>query len=497
MKNLFRTLVGIPVLTSLGMSCQETPKQTMPNILFIFADDQAYNTLGALNPEIHTPHLDQLVKNGTLFTQAYNQGAFSPAVCVASRASLITGTNLWKAAEYNDTGRTPDRNTPKEMPQYSVPRNEAPGYWPIEMKAAGYDTYFTGKWHINQRAQDLFEHVGTVRGGMPGQTEERYNRKFIEGEPDTWQPWDTSFGGFWQGGTHWSEVVYNETRDFLRISSNSGNPFFMYISFNAPHDPRQSPKEFVDMYPLDEISIPQSFMPIYPYAEEIGSGKTLRDERLAPFPRTEYAVKKNIQEFYAIISHMDHQIGKILQELRETDQDKNTYIIFTADHGLAVGDHGFMGKQNMYDASMRVPLIIVGPNVKKDHKIDEFVYLQDIVPTAFEIAGAPKPAYVEYHSLLPMATGKADRSAYDAVYGAYMGTQRMIRNKKYKMLIYPVANLVRLFDMENDPFEMHDLASEPKYKPVMDELFVEFKKLQTEVSDPLDVTPYYERFFAN
>jgi len=92
----------------------------------------------------------------------------------------------------------------------------------------------------------------------------------------------------------------------------------MYIAFNAPHDPRQSPKEYVDMYPLDKISVPESFLPEYPYSEEIGSGRDLRDERLAPFPRTEYAVKKNIQEYYAIISHMDYQIGRILDELEKT-----------------------------------------------------------------------------------------------------------------------------------------------------------------------------------
>lgn len=489
--------MSIPLISTLCMSCQEQPNQTTPNIIFIFADDQGPSDFGALNPEIHTPHLDRLVKNGTLFTQAYNQGSFSPAVCVASRAMLITGTNLWKAAEYSDSGRNPGTNIPKEMPHYTLPRTEAPWYWPLEMKAAGYDTYFTGKWHINQPAIDLFDYVGTIRGGMPRQTEERYNRKFIEGKPDTWHPWDTIFGGFWEGGTHWSEVVFEETRDFLQLSGKSSNPFFMYISFNAPHDPRQSPKEFVDMYPLDKISVPESFMPEYPYAEEIGSGRTLRDERLAPFPRTEYAIRRNRQEFYAIISHMDHQIGRILEELRKTGQDKNTYIIFTSDHGLAVGDHGFLGKQNMYDASMKVPLIIVGPDVKKNYRTDQFVYLQDIVPTTLEIARTPKPQHVDYHSLLPMATGKADRSAYDAVYGAYMGTQRMIRNEKYKMIIYPVPNVVRLFDMENDPFEMHDLASEPDYKPIMDQLFEKFKKLQAEMSDPIDITPYYESFFAN
>jgi len=164
---------------------------------------------------------------------------------------------------------------------------------------------------------------------------------------------------------------------------------------------------------------------------------------------------------------------------------------------LGVGDHGFTGKQNMYDASMRAPLIVTGPNMKKDFQIDEFVSLQDIVPTSLEIAGAPKPDYVDFHSLLPMAAGQANQSAYDAVYVAYMDTQRMIINEKYKMIIYPVANVVRLYDIQNDPWETNDLASDTDYKQVMDELFLEFRKLQKDVSDPMDVTTFYENFFAN
>ncbi|MEI6679243.1 MAG: sulfatase-like hydrolase/transferase [Mariniphaga sp.] len=499
MKNIIpRFAIGIPLLASLGSFGQESQKQTKPNILFILADDQTFETLGALNnPEIHTPNLDKLIKSGACFTQAYIQGSWCPAVCVASRASLITGSYVWKAAQYSAKANISNKNTPKNMPKYTVIPKKPAGYWPLFMKEAGYETYMAGKWHIEEKAEKLFDHLGTVRGGMPNQTEECYDRKFIEKTADTWKPYDKSFGGHWEGGKHWSEVLCEETMEFLKLSKESKNPFFMYIAFSAPHDPRQSPKEYVDMYPLDKISIPRSFMPVYPYCEEIGSGKSLRDERLAPFPRTEYAVKVTRQEYYAIVSHLDYQIGRIIEKLHETGQDKNTYIIFAADNGLAAGDHGFMGKQNMYDRSMRVPLIIVGPNVKKDSRVDEFVYLQDIMPTTLEIARAPKPSQVDYNTLLPLATGKTKKSVYDAVYGTYMGSQRMIRNKKYKMMIYPKANLVRLYNMENDPFEMHDLAADATYKPVMDELFVSFKKLQTEVADPLDVSSYYDNFFRN
>lgn len=475
--------------------CQQREKSDKPNILFIFADDQTFASLGALNPEVRTPNLDKLLRSGTFFMNAYNQGAFSPAVCVASRTMLVTGSFLWKAAGFSSKANNRDKNAPPRMPEYFVPQREPSGYWPLEMKAAGYETYLAGKWHLPFKPQELFDHVGTVRGGMPNQSDVRYERAFNPNEPDTWSPYDESFGGYWKGGKHWSEVLCDETLAFLEQSRNSQHPFFMYIAFNAPHDPRQSPKEYVDMYPLDKISVPENFMPLYPYHEEIGAGKSLRDEKLAPFPRTEYSIKVNRREYYALISHLDTQIGRILEALKKTAQDKNTYIIFSADHGLAVGDHGFIGKQNMYEASMKVPLIIAGPGVKKNHRVPAFVYLQDIMPTTLDIAGAKKPDYVDYHSLLPLAKGDSRKSAYDAVYGGYMGTQRMIRDERYKMIIYPVPNVVRLYDLETDPKEMKDLASDVKYRPVMENLFARFRKLQEEVGDPLDVRDYYEGFF--
>jgi choline-sulfatase len=494
-----KELLFLTAALSLVRIADAVEKKEKPNILFIFADDMTYKALGALNnPQVHTPNLDRLMKNGTCFTQAYIQGSWCPAVSVASRTMLITGSYIWKAAQYNSRANYNPKNgeSPKKSPSYTVPKSNPPGYWPLLMKGGGYETFMAGKWHVEEKPELLFDHLGTVRvGGMPKQSQDCYDRKYIEDVPDIWKPYDKSYGGYWEGGTHWSEVLCEEAIHFLNISRDSKKPFFIYLGFNAPHDPRQSPKEYVDMYPINKISIPDNFLPIYPYCEEIGTGYNLRDERLAPFPRTEFAVKINIQEYYAIITHLDFQIGKILDELKKTGQDKNTYIIFSADNGLALGDHGLMGKQNMYDRSVRVPLIVVGPDVKKNYKVDEFVYLQDIMPSALEIARIPKPDYVDFHSLLPLATGKTRISAYSAVYGTYMGTQRMIRNKNFKMIIYPIANLVRLYDIVNDPFEMHDLASDSKYKPVMDELFEEFKKLQKEVVDPLDVTSFYNNFF--
>lgn len=473
-------------------------QETKPNVLFIFADDQTFESLGALNNnEIKTPNLDRLMARGTVFSHAFNMGSWSPAVCVASRAMINTGKYVWTTAAYEESL---PMNGEKYMPSTDCPdviveRQQPEGYWSEFMKEAGYDTYMTGKWHVHVEADSVFDFVKDARGGMPTQSKIRYERTFIKGEKDIWSPYDKSMGGFWKGGKHWSEVVGDHALSFIDQAKDDEDPFFMYLAFNAPHDPRQSPKKYVDMYDVDDITLPANFIPEYPYNEEIGSGRTLRDERLAPFPRTEYAVKVNRQEYYAIITHMDAQIGRILDALEASGKADNTYIFFTADHGIALGDHGFTGKQNLYDRSIRVPLIAVGPTIKAEKVIDEKVYLQDVMATALDIADSKAVDAVDFKSLMPLWTGES-KKGYDAIYGGYLGSQRMIRTDRYKMLIYPGANVVRLYDIKKDPEEMVDLASNKKYKKVMDKLFVQFQELQKTVSDPVDVTTYYNKFFS-
>lgn len=464
--------------------CLNAQQKKKPNILFIFADDLMFNSIGDLdNCSIKTPNLDRLMDSGVSFSRTYNQGSYSQAVCIASRTMLVTGSNLWKSASYSKQKEGNVVNKPEK-------------YWPEYLNGAGYDTYMSGKWHVNQvKPKNIFDYTKDIRGGMARQTKKRYARSFEEGKPDTWSPYDKKIGGFWKGGKHWSEVLADNGVSFLEQAKSSENPFFMYLAFNAPHDPRQAPKEFVDMYPLSEIKVPENFIPEYPYNEYAGAGRRLRDERLAPFPRTAYSVQVNRQEYYASISHMDAQIGRILDALEASGKANETYIIFTADHGLAVGDHGFMGKQNMYESSMRVPLIIVGPKLQKGKKVDAFVYLQDIMPTTLELAGIKKSKQIDFNSLLPLATEKVDKSSYPVVYGAYFGTQRMYRTEDYKMIIYPKANKVRLFDMKKDPLEKYDLAeNKEEYKKVLKKLFKEYRRLQKRMNDPVDIKKAFQNF---
>lgn len=465
--------------------------EAKPNFLFIFADDQSYETVRAHgNAEIHTPHLDRLAAEGTSFLNTYNMGGWSGAICVASRTMLNTGRSIWRAHRIE-----------RQLDDFAA-RGEL---WSQLLKSAGYETYCTGKWHVKIEPDSIFDHLVHERPGMPADSWTRrmpevdqptpefigtlpgYSRP-VEGEPDAWSPFDRSFGGFWEGGKHWSEVLAEDAEAFLQQAATSDQPFFMYLAFNAPHDPRQSPKEFVDMYPLESVKVPASYMPTYPYRDDIGCSPTLRDEALAPFPRTEYAVRTHRREYYALISHMDAQIGRILNALQKTGKQDNTYIIFTADHGLSCGNHGLLGKQNMYEHSMKPPLIIVGPDIPQNEQRKALVYLQDILPTTLDLAGVDKPAYVDFNSLMPLIRDPEAKGAYEAIYGCYLeDAQRMIREGDLKLIVYPRAGRVRLFNLNADPHEIHDLAGDPSQWPTIQRLFRKLTALQEDLHDELDL----------
>ncbi len=471
-----KTIVGLLIvlfISSCGLQQDRLGEVEKPNILFLFTDDQRYSTVHAIGGEdVLTPNMDKLAEAGVSFSHSYNMGAWHGAVCVASRAMLNTGLSVWhaKKAEPNFTELVANRQ-----------------FWSQQMNDLGYETYFSGKWHVKASAQELFDQVKHVRPGMPNQTPAGYHRPQNE-DDQNWLPWDTVHGGFWKGGKHWSEVLADDAIEFLEKAATSDKPFFMYLAFNAPHDPRQSPKSYVELYPVGDQKLPESFLAEYPYKDSIGCSVNLRDEALAPMPRTEYAIKINQQEYFAIISHTDTQFGKILEALERTGKADDTYILYTADHGLGVGHHGLVGKQNMYDHSVRVPLIVSGPGVPTNTVRSQQVYLQDVMPTVLELAGGEPSAQNEFNSLLPLIRKANADSPYEAIYGCYMNLQRMVRTDKYKLIVYPKVPVLRLYDVETDPMEMVDLADDPAYAQVLKDMQDLLVHQQELMDDPLNIS---------
>lgn len=449
------------------------PDRSRPNFLLLLADDQAFSTIHALNnPQIATPNLDHLVRRGTTFTHCFNQGGWHGAICVASRAMLNTGRYLWTCGG-DDCGTWP--------------------LWGETLGKAGYDTFMTGKWHNEDKTlKRSFKTIGPTGGGMLPSNDPRARenkRQGIVNDPydrprpgNSWSPSDESLEGHWRkvdGRTVHSSVVWaNAAIDYLdRRAAWSDNPFFMYVAFHAPHDPRQAPREFEDMYPPGRIDVPPNYLPEHPFNQ--GDPK-LRDELLAPFPRTKEAVQVHRSEYYAIITHLDRQIGRILDAFDKSGKADNTIVIFSADQGLAVGQHGLMGKQNLYDHSIRMPFMICGPGIEPGRRIDALIYLQSLFATTCDMARIETPGTVQFPSLVPLLTGEKAR-LYDSVYGAYRDLQRMVRTERHKLIRYPHVNEVQLFDMQEDPWETKDLAEDPRYAQTV-------KTLDAELHRWMDVT---------
>ena len=457
MKKLSGIQLTIGIMFVLMLSMNVIAKD-QPNILFLFSDDHAYDAIGKMTDGyVQTKTIDQLANEGVYFERAYNMGAWGGAVCVASRTMLNTGMSLWNsypffksamAARKNKTSYTADKIT-----------------WSQRMKSAGYDTFFAGKWHVNGfDPNKLFDHLGTVRGGMP-RTSGDHHRP-VKGKADTWSPSDPKHEGFWRGGKHWSEVTADETIDYLkqRGKAKDNKPFFAYVAFNAPHDPRQSPQTYLDKYPLETVPLPTSYMASYPYTKEIGIWG-IRAETMAPRPRTEFAIKTHRKEYYALISHMDDQLARILNELDKQGLRENTVIIYTSDHGLSLGNHSFMAKQSMYDHSLASPFIISGPGLPKGVRTQQRIYIQDIVPTTLAMAGVAEHDYadVEFTNLLPL--GMKGSVKYDQpIYGAYKTKSRSIIKGDWKLIYYTDVNKFRLFNLKLDPYELNDVAKLPEHK---------------------------------
>ncbi|MFT6000294.1 MAG: arylsulfatase A-like enzyme [Neolewinella sp.] len=487
-------LILLVLLTSCGEETTKTAADDRPNVLFIFTDDQTYTSLHALgNDEIETPNLDRIVANGTTFTHAYNMGGWNGAICVASRAMINTGRSVWRAKEIRDRWDSGDTT------------GYAQAWGPLLAKA-GYATYMSGKWHVTAPADQLFETVSHIRPGMPpdgfnhGAIQALFNRhdrnpprdsvvallppgynRPLSADDDSYDPTDPKYGGFWTGGKHWSEVLADDGEAFLAQAAKDQRPFFMYLAFNAPHDPKQAPPEYLVRYTPGELAMPASFQPLYPNKEKMGNSTDLRDEALAPFPRTELAVRQHKAEYYALITHLDAQIGRILDALEASGKADNTLVMFTADHGLSMGRHGLMGKQNLYDHSVRVPLVIGGPGIPKGIKNNTDVYLQDVMATALDVAGIEKPDYVEFNSLLPLI-GQS-QGGLDAVYGAYVNFQRSIRKGGWKLLVYPQVPELKLFDLNADPEEITNLAPADPARVVA--MFTALQELQIKMGDQL------------
>lgn len=451
------------------------PGKERPNLLLLLSDDQTFRALGCLGElDVKTPNLDRLARRGTLFTHAFNQGGWSGAVCVPSRMMLNTGRTLWQC---------------RWQEGEPIPTDIA--LWGETLGHSGYATFMAGKWHLPEAAlQRSFQTLGPLTGGFLPSTSEKgeaYGRP-ISG--NHWDPSDPKWKGHWLGtnGTavHSSVRIADAAIDYLKAkSAGDSRPFFMYVAFNAPHDPRQAPPDYLNMYPPGGLRGPPNFLPRHYFPIDTWD---VRDELLAPYPRTTDGILVHLQEYYAIITHMDAQIGRVLDALDASGQAANTVVMFTSDQGLAVGQHGLMGKQNLYEHSIRVPFILAGPGIPKGRRVDASIYFQSLFATTCEMAGMPIPPSVQFPSLVPLLTGERT-GLYDSIYNAYLDVQRSVQIDNWKLIRTPKIQQVQLFNLRDDPWEIHNLAGDPRQEDRLTDLNARLHQWTIDLKDPVRLGP--------
>ena len=435
--------IAIRLLSFLILLIQVTPQASAddrPNILFIISDDQRPDTIGALgNTIIETPHLNSLVKQGTTFTRAI----CANPLCVPSRAEILTGS----------TGFRNGVHPPVNKPDLSSPT------WPRVMAGAGYRTFHVGKWMIAGRpsTRGFQESLGLFSSGKRPESPQFDS---AEREVTGYRGWmfqaddRTLMPELGVGLTHdISSKFANAAIEFIKRDST--NPFFLQVNFTAPHDPLLDPPNWLEKYPAASIPLPANFKKKHPFDHGNLNG---RDERLNSLPRKKADIRRDLATYYRVISDMDEQIGRILSALDAAGKTDNTLIIFSSDHGLALGSHGLMGKQNMYEHSIAVPLIFKGPLIPESETRDAQCYLRDLFPTVCDYCGIDIPTEVEGTSLMPVLDGSLNE-VHQFVIGYFNDKQRMIRMGAWKYIYYPALDREQLFHLATDPNELKDLSN--------------------------------------
>ncbi len=437
-----------------------------PNIVFLISDDQRPDTIHALgNKIIRTPNLDRLVKRGTTFTRA----TCAHPLCVPVRAEILTGCTGFKNGVHPPISQ-PDLNL---------------ATWPNTMRLAGYHTWWVGKWHIAGRpsTRGFADSLGLFSSGQrPPNPQYDYRSQEVTG----YRGWMFQTDDRRLMPEHGYGLTPDISAQFADaaiefIRRAPAEPFFLQVNFTAPHDPLLIPTSYKNAYDPASIPLPGNFLPRHPFDHGNYSG---RDEKLLPWPRTPEAIRSDLAVYYAVISHLDEQVGRILDALDETGQRQNTIIIYSSDHGLALGSHGLMGKQNMYEHTINVPFILAGPGIPEGERQEAQCYLRDLFPTVCELTGVSIPESVQGKSLVPILHRQVSE-VYPFIVGYFRDVQRMIRKGHWKFVRYPKINHEQLFDLNSDPLEMHSLIGTAEHQAKADELRVELSDWLRDHDDPL------------
>lgn len=425
-----------------------------PNIILITTDQQRGDCLSCDgHPVIETPYLDELAEDGARFPHAYT----SVPSCTPARAGILTGMDQWNHGRLTMTGADP---------------LEYPATLPGELTKAGYHTQAVGKMHFapQRRLYGFHNLVLDESGRRQGDFVSDYHEWFDENKdgPYGYRDHSVDWNSWMARPSHLPEHLHpshwtaSEGIKFIKHRDPT-KPFFMWLSFARPHSPYDAPQSYFDMY-NGNPDIPRA---------AVGEWASPWDKKVAdtnaPFShRTDAEIHRARAGYYGNITFIDHQIGRVLYELRRHHPDvyKNTLIIFTSDHGDMMGDHHHWRKTYAYEGSARVPFLMRFPaswDIDREQVLDQPVELRDIMPTCLDAAGVEIPGSVDGKSLLTLAHDPnvewrdfvqgEHTTCYDHDYG-----MQYVTDGKEKYIWYHHTGEEMFFDLRNDPLECHELS---------------------------------------
>ena len=447
---LLRALVAGMLL--LGSSAWAATRGIKPNIIVIFTDDQTYRAIGYNDPAVKTPHLDALAASGITFERAY---VASP-ICAASRASMMTGLfpQQHGVMALNKTAFSP----------YRLGARSASQTLPDRLKKAGYFTAFYGKSHL--------------------------------GPPTTY-----GFDAGEESRGHDDVKMFDQASAFIKSRKDLDQPFFLWLAPRQPHVPLLPEQKWLDWYPPGSIHLTKNFR-VEPTDASLNNQGTptetfYRDSnhlnnvgRLpAGPPRDKKTMLAFMRAYYAVVSHLDDQVGKFTDLLRETGLMENTVVFFLSDNGYHLGSHGLGNKITMHEESVRVPMFAFGAGITPGKTTRALVSALDVYPTVLELAGAPKPPESSMgKSLLPLLKDSRAPHRFTVLsecvgVGGKPGEgHRMARGDRWKLILSD-RDEEFLYDQQNDPFELNNRVADPEVAPVLNQLRRDLSAWMKEIGD--------------
>jgi len=456
------------------------------NVIFILTDDQRFDELGFMNPVLKTPNMDKLAQEGVHFSNAF----VTTSLCSPSRASILTG-------QYMHNHGVVDNNSP-------VAKGTV--FFPQYLQQSGYQTAFFGKWHMGEAGsskgklddpQPGFDHWMSFAGQghyFPVTRNGKVNQFNINGKHVPQKGYIT-------------DELTDYTLGWLNDGWDKSKPFFVYLSHKAVHANFSPPERYKDLYADAVMPVPESQAD----TPENYQGKPMwvKNQRNSwhgvDFPyHSDLDVQEYKRQYHRALTAVDDSIGRINLWLEKNGLADNTVVILMGDNGFMFGEHGLIDKRNAYEESMRVPLLAYIPGLDQPGRVvEEIAAGIDIGPTILDIAGIEvMPEQFEGQSLLPLALGSTVEDwREDLLYEYYWEfnypmtpTTFALRTENYKLIQYHgIWDTEELYDIRNDPKEMHNLIDDPQYLEVRVKLRKElYRRLANNKGE--HVIPYTEKW---